>query len=203
MTYLTLRALPIVLMGGAIACSSPLAPFYSPESSGSLPSSLPPEEDSSTPSSSAVYQDFTMMTLPSSPERYPIIQDMTLIAREAAIPTIGEANTPDRPIGFASVFLTIENPVNAEQSLVLETVEVVSVETREVFFTQPEPQTITLMPLENMELDVQLQNQRGYPATEQVRAIATYYITHHSSTDDDILGPYRIDSPVVEVERSP
>ncbi len=139
------------------------------------------------------------MTMPTHcPTSYPHIREISLIAHQATMPPLGARPSTDRPIGIASVVLIIENPAHAEGSLTLQAVEVVSVETQEVMFSQTHPQSITLMPLEHRHIDSQLINQIGYPNTDKVMAIATYQLAKGKSTAE-----YTITSPVTRVERSP
>jgi hypothetical protein len=121
----------------------------------------------------------TMPTLYSSTQ--PFIRAIALIAQEEPQAPLGERPDPNRPIGFASVFLMINNPAHTECCLVLRSLSVVDALTGEVMLHHPKPQTILLMPLENTTIDVHLNNHTGYGDTRKVRAIAQYQSMVQSS----------------------
>lgn len=118
----------------------------------------------------------TMMMSTRRPTIPPSIHAITLIAEEETLAPLGSSATTHRPIGFASVFLSIENPVEAEYHLIIKSLRVVDTLTGEVLLHQATPQSITLMPLENPTLDVHLTNQTGYGEAHHVKAIARYQV---------------------------
>ncbi len=111
-----------------------------------------------------------------------LFKSLTLIAQQEAQLPDGAIDSPDRPIGFASIFLTLENPSDRIQTLELLKVEVIAMDNGSIQLSSDETQIIKLMPLENAVLDVQLNNLEGYGTEGEVKAIATYRIheTVHS-----------------------
>lgn len=118
------------------------------------------------------------------------IQTVTLIAQQETLPPLGTPPQSDRPIGFASIFLTLENPSDRTQSLELLNIEVIAVDNGKTQLRSDAAQTIKLMPLENAVLDIQLNNREGYGTEGEVKAIATYRI------NDTI---HIVESPTVKI----
>lgn len=118
------------------------------------------------------------------------ITDVSLIAREQPVPPFGTPIDPNRPIGIASVFLTIQNPLERQQSLTVESVKVVNAGSEQVELVSDTPQQVTLMPLEQRMLDIQLTNHTGYKTKGRMKAIATYRV------DNNV---HFVESPVVEL----
>lgn len=119
-----------------------------------------------------------------------LIQTATLIAQQEQLPPLGTQPEANRPIGFASIFLTLENPSDRPQTLELLKVEVIAVENDSIQLSTDQAQTHRLMPLENAVLDIQLNNQSGYQTRGAVKAIATYRIGNQT---------HRIESLAVEI----
>ena len=121
-----------------------------------------------------------------------LIKKVTLIAREQNLPPLGVPVNPQRNIGFASVFVRLENP---KQTLV--TIKILKIEIRNLSsgqlqdFQQP-PKEIQLKPLENSELVFQLTNKTGFTAKDKVQAIVTYNIGEQRNI---------IESQFVEINR--
>ena len=107
------------------------------------------------------------------------VSTVTLIAQEESIPPFGMPVAPDRPIGFASVFLALRNPLESQQTLIIQSIQIVNAETGTVELRQDAPQSVTLMPLEHATVDVHLSNQTAYLESGPVKAIATYTIAKH------------------------
>ncbi len=125
---------------------------------------------------------------------HPSIPALTLVAREERLPPLGEPPNPDRPISFAAVFLQLKNPQMATIEVQLQEVEIVTAGDRPTpaLMTLAPSQTLTLKPLENSVVEVQLTSPSPYPGQGAVRAIATYQI-------DGVT--YRAESPAVPVQR--
>lgn len=110
---------------------------------------------------------------------------VTLLAREERNPPDGLPPRVDRPIGLASVFLYFENPGLEDVTIVLETIEIQTVD------GQPQPfefssTDIHLRPLEHSELLFHLSNTVGYVGHGPVQAIATYRVgdrQYHLTSD--------------------
>lgn len=130
---------------------------------------------------------------------HPSIRAITLIAHEETKALLGVSHRNDRPIGFASVFLSIENPVEDEYQLVVQSIEVIDAVTGSVLLCQTAPQTIHLMPLEHTTGDVHLTNQTGYAATQTVQAIAHYQVIQLSSSSPVLTST--IKSTVVAISK--
>ncbi|PZV12674.1 MAG: hypothetical protein DCF22_11960 [Leptolyngbya sp.] len=120
------------------------------------------------------------------------IRQVTLHAREEKRPPIGSLPKPNRNIGFASVFLKIENPQAVEADLTIQNIEIQTIQDRK---TQPfvyKSQMFHLHPLENAEQAIHLTNQVGFTNEETIRAIVTLQINGKTQV---------IESDAVEVQR--
>lgn len=119
------------------------------------------------------------------------IKKVTLLAREEKNPPIGQPPTPDRDIGFASVFVRLENNKQTVSKITITGISIVNANNQieDFEFFQKE---ITLRPLENSEHVFELRNKIGYFASDRVKAVVTYQIDNQVSF---------IDSEVVKVSR--
>ncbi|GET41149.1 hypothetical protein [Microseira wollei] len=111
------------------------------------------------------------------------IRSVTLLAREDRMPPKGVRPQPNRDIGFASVFLRIENLRREDTTLTIRNVEIrnVSDNTLQVFSRPPQeihsiPEEIRLTPLANAEIGFHFTNKTGYVGQDRVRAVVTYQI---------------------------
>ena len=121
-----------------------------------------------------------------------LVKKVTLIAREENLPPLGVPIDPQRNIGFASVFLRLENPQLTSVTVRVTKVEIRSLSNGELQNFQQSLQEIQLKPLENSEVVLQLTNKSGYIGRDQVKAIVTYQIAEEISI---------IESEAVEVSR--
>lgn len=121
-----------------------------------------------------------------------LVKKVTLIAREENLPPLGVPIDPQRNIGFASVFLRLENPQLTSVTVTVTKVEIHSLSSGKLQNFQHSPQEIQLKPLENSEVVLQLTNKSGYIGSDQVKAIVTYKIAQETSI---------IESEPVEVSR--
>ena len=121
-----------------------------------------------------------------------LVKKVTLIAREENLPPLGVPIDPQRNIGFASVFLRLENPQLTSVTVRVNKVEIRSLSSGKLQNFQHSPQEIQLKPLENSELVLQLTNKSGYIGSDKVKAIVTYQIGDETSI---------IESEPVEVSR--
>ena len=121
-----------------------------------------------------------------------LVKKVTLIAREENLPPLGVPIDPQRNIGFASVFLRLENPQLTSVTVTVTKVEIRSLSSGKLQNFQHSPQEIQLKPLENSELVLQLTNKSGYIGSDQVKAIVTYKIAQETNI---------IESEPVEVSR--
>lgn len=121
-----------------------------------------------------------------------LVKKVTLIAREENLPPLGVPIDPQRNIGFASVFLRLENPQLTSVTVRVTKVEIRNLSNEELQSFQHSPQEIQLKPLENSEVVLQLTNKSGYIGRDQVKAIVTYKIAEEISI---------IESEAVEVSR--
>ena len=121
-----------------------------------------------------------------------LVKKVTLIAREENLPPLGVPIDPQRNIGFASVFLRLENPQLTSVTVRVTKVEIRNLSNEELQSFQQSPQEIQLKPLENSEVVLQLTNKSGYIGRDQVKAIVTYKIAEEISI---------IESEPVEVSR--
>ena len=121
-----------------------------------------------------------------------LVKKVTLIAREENLPPLGVPIDPQRNIGFASVFLRLENPQLTSVTVRVTKVEIRNLSNEELQIFQHSPQEIQLKPLENSEVVLQLTNKSGYIGRDKVKAIVTYKIAEETSI---------IESKAVEVSR--
>jgi hypothetical protein len=99
---------------------------------------------------------------------------LRLIAREERLPPVGIPAQLDRNIGFADIFIRLDNPKDAKIQLVLEKIEICDVSHDVLQNFSFLPQTIELKPLENSELVFHLKNKTGYAKKGKVKAILRY-----------------------------
>ncbi len=120
------------------------------------------------------------------------IKSVTLLAREEKRLPLGQLPDPNRAIGFASVFLRIENSNEEDANLVIQKIEIRNASDGTVQAFSQLPQEIRLRPLENAENVFHLTNQTGYLGQGNVKAVITYQIGSQM---------YVIESAPVDVER--
>ncbi|KYC38654.1 hypothetical protein WA1_36375 [Scytonema hofmannii PCC 7110] len=104
------------------------------------------------------------------------ITQVTLLAREEKTPPVGHPPTLNRDIGFASVFLRLENLQEANSQITIQNIKIVNVSHGRSQNFSYSPQKITLRPLENSEQAFHLKNKTGYVGTGKVKAVVTYQI---------------------------
>ena len=110
-----------------------------------------------------------------------LVKKVTLIAREQILPPLGVPVDPQRNIGFASVFLRLENPQPTPITVTVTKVEIRSLSDNQLQGFQQLPQEIKLKPLENSEIVFNLTNKHGYIGKHQVKAVVTYQVANDSS----------------------
>ena len=120
------------------------------------------------------------------------IRRVTLIAREEKRPPLGVPPQPNRDIGFASVFLKIENLTEANATLSIDKIEIRNASDSRLQAFSHSPQDIHLKPLEHSELVFHLTNKTGYSGQDNVKAVVTYQTTGQVSV---------VESEPVEVKR--
>jgi hypothetical protein len=121
------------------------------------------------------------------------IKSVKLVARERKKNFFsGQSPQPNRDIGFASVFLRIENPNEENANLVIQSIEVRNASDGKVQMTSQAPEEIHLKPLENYENVFSLTNKTGYSGHNRVKAVITYEIQGRVQV---------IESSPVEVDR--
>ncbi|HEY9667091.1 MAG TPA: hypothetical protein V6C91_09810 [Coleofasciculaceae cyanobacterium] len=120
------------------------------------------------------------------------LKNITLQAREEKTPPDGVPNQPNRDIGFASVFLRLENAKEEDVSLTIQRIEIRNIADGNIQLSDSSPQQIGLRPLENSEVVFHLTNKTGYSQHNSVKAVITYTIGERLQV---------IESTPVEVER--
>lgn len=120
------------------------------------------------------------------------IKNITLQAREEKTPPDGVPHQQNRDIGFASVFLRLENAKEEDVSLTVQRIEIRNTSNGNVQLSDSSPQVIRLRPLENSEVVFHLTNKTGYSQHNQVKAVINYTIGDRMQV---------IESTPVEVER--
>lgn len=104
------------------------------------------------------------------------IKSVTLTAREENRPPVGVPPNQKRDIGFASVFLRIENSREENATLLIERIEIRNVSDDSIQIASQFPQSIRLQPLENSENAFYLTNKIGYSGQDKVKAVITYEV---------------------------
>ncbi len=104
------------------------------------------------------------------------IQKVTLLAREQKNSPTGQPPTPNRDIGFASVFFRLSNPVEKDSKLTILSIKIVNVEDQQLQDFEDSQKEITLRPLQNSEIPFYLTNKTGYLGNDKVKAVITYQI---------------------------
>lgn len=121
-----------------------------------------------------------------------LISEVTLQAREEKKLPSGANPNPNRDIGFASVFVRLENPQESNVKLTIKNVEIRNTYDNKVQIAQSSPQEIILKPLENSEEVFRLTNKTGYSKNNKVKAVITYQIGEQEEI---------IESKPTEIER--
>jgi hypothetical protein len=126
-------------------------------------------------------------------DRTPSIKSVKLQAREDQHGfRTGQPSKRDRDIGFADVFLWLENPQEVNTRLVIQRIEIRDALTGKVHLASTRPQEILLGPLENSVNDFHLTNKSGYSGGGKVKAVVIYQIGDRVTL---------IESSPVEVDR--
>lgn len=120
-----------------------------------------------------------------------IIKQVTLQVREEKFPPDGVTPKADREVGFADVFLSIENLQHEKVSVVVKQVQILSASTNQIQLTTQRPTAIHLHPLESSVNDFHLTNKTGFQANKSLKAVVTYQVGNQTQT---------IESKAVEVQ---
>ncbi|MDJ0690787.1 MAG: hypothetical protein QNJ41_20050 [Xenococcaceae cyanobacterium MO_188.B32] len=120
------------------------------------------------------------------------IKSVTLLARETITPPDGVPPQLNRDIGFATVFIRLENAKEENAIVTIKNIEIrnASDDTLQPFIQSP--QEIYLKPLENSKISFDLTNKTGYIGRDKVKAVVTYQIGEQTKV---------IESEPVEVDR--
>lgn len=110
-----------------------------------------------------------------------LVKKVTLLAREETVPPLGVTVDPQRNIGFASVFLRLENPQASPITVTITKVEIRNISDNQLQDFHQLPQEIHLKPLENSEIVFNLTNKHGYIGKDQVKAVVTYQVADQTS----------------------
>ncbi len=121
-----------------------------------------------------------------------VVRSVSLDAREEQQLPPGQSPTANREIGFAAVFVQLENTQNAEISLNIQKIEIRDAVSGSVQLATTSPQVIRLRPLENAVNDFHLTNRIGYRRGDRVKAVITLQVNGETRV---------IESDTVVVER--
>jgi hypothetical protein len=124
-----------------------------------------------------------------------IATSISLQVREEINPPRGISNSPDRPISFATVLLTFENPDLHIKQITIEQVTIIDHLSQRSLLSLPQPRLITLNPMEHSAIDIQLNQPKPYGAIASVEAIVTYRL------GDQIGKSSQIRSKAVSIDR--
>ena len=117
---------------------------------------------------------------------------VSLLSQENKLPPLGIPPQPNRDIGFATVFVSLENHQMNNQTVIIKNIEVRNVSDHKLQSFSFQPKRIELKPLENSVIDIHLTNKIGYSGKDRVKAIITYQIGEEVN---------KIESEAVEVDR--
>jgi|GEM_PF-2889312 hypothetical protein len=104
-----------------------------------------------------------------------IVKTVSLIAREEKNPPIGTTVKSNVNIGFASVFLSLENQNLADANFVIKSIEIRDISNNSLQDFKSSCQTVKLKPLENSTVAFHLTNKTGYKMGK-VKAIIKYQL---------------------------
>jgi hypothetical protein len=104
-----------------------------------------------------------------------IVKTVSLIAREEKNAPIGTTVKSNRNIGFASVFLSLENQNLADANFVIKSIEIRDISNNSLQDFKSSCQTVKLKPLENSTVAFHLTNKTGYKMGK-VKAIIKYQL---------------------------
>ena len=121
-----------------------------------------------------------------------VIRAVTLQARDERILPPGTAAEGDRDIGFATVFMDIENHQESTIELTLEAIDIRNTANGEIQLATDMPQQVILRPLEYAKHAFQLTNTSGYSHHHEVKAVIHYRVNEQSGI---------LESAPVEVDR--
>lgn len=120
------------------------------------------------------------------------IANVTLTARDERHLPPGQRPTSDRDIGFADVFVQLQNTTEQTATVIIQSIEIRNAFGGRVQLISQTPQTVHLHPLENSSLDFHLTNKTGYSRGDRVKAVIHYQIQDQIQT---------IESAPVVIER--
>jgi hypothetical protein len=111
-------------------------------------------------------------------ENAPSVKIVQFIPTQENKPPLGVPQKADRDVGFATVFVGLENPQETEVEIAILNIEIRNVsDGRLQDFQQAQlPQTIKLKSLENSQIAFYLSNKTGYLGSDRVKAIVIYKI---------------------------
>lgn len=109
------------------------------------------------------------------------VKEVALLAREEINPPVGQSSTPNRDIGFATVFLSLENQQKADSKIKILSISIINTDNKIQNFDFPTKEII-LRPLENSEQAFYMTNKTGYSDSDKVKALVTYQIGEQLST---------------------
>jgi hypothetical protein len=115
-----------------------------------------------------------------------LLKSVSLQAREEELAPLGRPPQPNRPISFATVFLTFENPDLQVKQITIEQVTIIDHLSQRSLLTLPQPRVITLNPMENSVIDIQLNQPKPYSSIGAVEAIVTYRLADQTGTSSQI-----------------
>lgn len=120
------------------------------------------------------------------------VTKLTLIAREELGSPPGQRFSPDRNIGFATVFLQANNKSLVEAELTILSVEIQDVDNGSLQMKVDTPEIIRFHALENLVKYFHLTNKSGYSTQNLVKAVVFYQVNGQELV---------IESEPVEIER--
>lgn len=110
------------------------------------------------------------------------LKSVSLQAREEEFSPLGQPPKADRPISFATVFLSFENPIERDQTLQIDRIDIIDRHSQTSILNSSAAQTLTLRPLEHSIIDIHLQSRQNYGKSSQLQAIVRYHIAGQTNS---------------------
>jgi hypothetical protein len=117
---------------------------------------------------------------------------VSLLSKEEKLPLLGTLPQTNPDVGFASIFLNLENHQEQNQIITIQNIEIRNKSDRYLQAFPFQLQKIELKPLENSVIAIHLTNKIGYVGQDQVLAIVSYQIGDRINI---------IESKAVEIDR--
>lgn len=111
-----------------------------------------------------------------------IVKQITLQVREEKFSPDGAAPKADRDVGFADVFLSVENLKQEQVNIVVKQIQILDAATNRVQLTTHHPIKVQLHSLESSVNDFHLTNKTGFKGVKTLKAVVIYQVGDRTQT---------------------